>query len=72
METSVLAGSDFLVGPSMFTTAIVGSQFQCLGTAALVHNVSVGSGFLISTFDDGDSNSSYKRVFYLFAGRYGK
>lgn len=72
MENNLAIGSDFTVGPSAFTQCFAGSTFSVAGADSFVSNVSLGSSFYLTTVDDGDANSSYPQVHYLYVGRTGR
>lgn len=72
MENNVAVGSQFTVGPSAFTQMAVGSVFSVAGADFFTSSASVGSSFYLTTVDDGDPNSSYPQVHYLYVGRTGR
>jgi len=70
MQHNLFIGSAFSIGPGVFTEVFAGSIFQHNGVAFCENKLNVSSSFIVSTFDDGDEASSYKKVFYLYAGRH--
>lgn len=70
MQNDLTVSSSFAITPGGFTAVAVGSVFQHNGVSYFDNAVNVSSNFIISTFDDGDQASSYKKVFYLYAGRH--
>jgi hypothetical protein len=70
MQHDLSIGSVFSIGPGVFTEVFAGSIFQYNGVSFFSHALDVATNFTVTTFDDGDQNSSYKKVFYLYAGRY--
>lgn len=70
MQHDLLISSAFAIGPGVFTEVHAGSIFQHNGVAFCENKVGILSNFIVSTFDDGDENSSYNKVFYLYAGRH--
>jgi hypothetical protein len=72
MENNIGIGSEFSIGPSIFTMAYAGSTFSVDGTQFFLNSVSIGSLFYMTTVDDGDQNSSYSKVYYLYVGRTGR
>lgn len=72
MENNVQIGSDFTIGPSVLTRGYSGSTFSVSGTDFFTSPVAVGSLFYMTTVDDGDKDSSYSKVYYLYVGRTGR
>ena len=72
MENNIAIGSAFSVGPSILSRGYSGSTFSVNGTDFFSSPVSVGSLFYMTTVDDGDQNSSYSKVYYLYVGRTGR
>lgn len=72
MENNIAIGSAFSIGPSILTRGYSGSTFSVNGTDFFTGNITVGSLFYMTTLDDGDPNSSYSKVYYLYVGRTGR
>ena len=72
MENNIAIGSAFSIGPSVLTRGYSGSTFSVNGTDFFNNPVAVGSLFYMTTFDNGDQNSSYPKVYYLYVGRIGR
>jgi hypothetical protein len=72
MENNIAIGSAFSIGPSILTRGYSGSTFSVNGTDFFTSTVAVGSLFYMTTVDDGDINSSYSKVYYLYVGRTGR
>ena len=72
MENNTAIGSAFSIGPSILTKGFTGNTFSVAGADFFVNPISVGSLFYMTTVDNGEQNSSYIKVYYLYVGRTGR